>query len=115
MKLLALAAVGALACALATPSFAQAPAAAPADIPKASCGTPPALPGEKMMEDSSIRRRFEREIKAYGDCVKAYVAERQAAANALQAQAKAHADAANAAILEYNALMKKINEQASSK
>src|SRR3954451_3026092 len=115
MKIAAIAAAGALACALATPSFAQTAAPPAGDIPQPKCGTPPALPGERMMEDNTIRRRFEREIKTYGDCVKAYVAERQAAANALQSQAKAQADAANVAINEYNALMKKINEQASGK
>src|SRR3954454_22782510 len=103
MKILALAAAGALACGLATSSFAQAPGTAPAEVPKPNCSTPPNLPGEKMMEDNTIRRRFEREVKAYGDCVKAYVGERQASANALQSQAKAQADAANAAINEYNA------------
>jgi hypothetical protein len=115
MKILAIAAAGVLACAAASPSFAQTAAPASTEIPAPKCGTPPTLPGEKMMEDSTIRRRFEREIKTYGDCVKAYVSERQAAANALQAQAKAHADAANVAINDYNALMKKINEQAGGK
>ena len=114
MKPIALAAAGALACALATPSFAQAPAA-PAEIPKHTCGTPPTLPGERMMEDNTIRRRFERETKTYGDCVKAYVAERQAAANALQNQAKAQAEAANTAINEYNAAMKKYNDLSAGK
>ena len=46
---------------------------------------------------------------------KAYVAERQASAQALNTQAKAHADAANAAVIEYNAVLKKLNEQAAGK
>ena len=114
MKILAIAAAGALACALSTPSSAQTAAPA-AEIPQPKCGTPPPLPGDRMMEDNSIRRRFERETKTYGDCMKAYVAERQASIKALQEQAKAHEQAANAAVIEYNATMKKYNDQAAGK
>src|SRR5437868_15205491 len=97
MKKLAFVAAGVLACAFATaPSYAQQGAAA--EIPPPKCGAVPTLPGERMMEDATVRRRFERELKTYGDCVKAYVAERQASAQALQQQARAHADAANAAV-----------------
>ena len=111
MKMLAIAAAGVLAYAAATPSFAQ-PAA---EVPQIKCGAVPNVPGERMMEDSTIRHRFEREMKTYGECVKAYVAERQAAANALQAQAKAHLDAGNAAVVEYNATMKKLNDAQAGK
>jgi len=83
----------------------------PIDIPPVKCELPK-LPGARMMEDVSIRKRFERDIKAHGDCVKAYVAERHASAKALQEQAKAHADAGNAAVVEYNTALKAINEAA---
>ena len=83
----------------------------PIDIPPVKCELP-RLPGSRMMEDPSIRKRFERDIKAHGDCVKSYVAERQASAKALQEQAKAHADAGNAPVVEYNAALKAINEAA---
>ena len=112
MKTLAFIAAGVLAYAAAAPAFAQQAAA---DIPPPKCGAAPTLPGERMMEDPSIRRRFEREMKTYGDCVKAYVGERQASAQALQQQAKAHADAANAAVNEYNALLKKLNDTQAGK
>jgi len=114
MKTFAFAAAGAFALAIATaPALAQqAPAA---DVPPPKCGAAPTLPGERMMEDPSIRRRFEREMKTYGECVKAYVAERQVSAKALEAQAKAHAEAANAAVNEYNALLKKLNDTQSGK
>jgi hypothetical protein len=113
MKTLAFIAAGVLAyAASAAPAFAQQGAA---EVPPPKCGAAPQLPGERMMEDNSIRRRFEREMKTYGECVKGYVSERQASALALQQQAKAHADAANAAVNEYNALLKKLNEAQAGK
>ena len=114
MKTLILVAASVLAYAIATPALAQQPAAT-AEVPQHKCGQVPPMPGERMMEDRTIRNRFEREVKTYGDCVKAYVAERQASAQALNTQAKAHADAANAAVIEYNAVLKKLNEQAAGK
>ena len=114
MKILTTLAAGVLAYSLAAPAFAQQPPAV-ADVPAVKCGEVPKLPGERMMEDPSIRRRFERDIKTYGECVKAYVAERQASANALQAQAKAHAEAANAAVNDYNAVLKKLNDSQAGK
>ncbi|HET7730589.1 MAG TPA: hypothetical protein VFK48_11210 [Usitatibacter sp.] len=83
----------------------------PVDIPPMKCDKP-TLPGARMMEDRSIRMRFERDMKAHGDCVKAYVAQRQEAAKALQNAAKAHADAGNAAVNDYNAFVKETNEAA---
>ena len=100
----------------ATAAGAQQPATpAPADIPQMKCDPKPQMPGQKMMEDPSIRRRFEREMKTWGECVKAYVTERQAAAKSLQESAKAHADAGNAAVVEYNAFVKQQNDLASGK
>lgn len=79
------------------------------DVPAMKCEPKPELPGERMMEEPTVRRRFERDMKAYGDCVKAYVAERQAAAKSYQEAAKAQIDAANSAIVEYNAFAKQTN------
>ena len=108
MKMLAFVAAGALAYAVALPAAAQQ--AATPEVPPIDCGSAPNLPGDKMMEDAGLRRRFEREIKMYGECVKKYVAERQESIKGLQAQQKAHMEAANKAVNEYNALMKAMNE-----
>ena len=86
--------------------------AQPTDIPPLKCEPKPQLPGSKMMEEPSVRRRFERDMKAYGDCVKAYVAERHAAAKSHQEAAKANAEAGNVAVAEYNAFVKQTNEAA---
>jgi hypothetical protein len=93
---------------------ATAASAQPTDIPPMKCEAPQ-LPGARMMEDRGIRTRFERQIKAHGDCVKAYVAERQAAVKTHQDAMKAHSDAGNKAVEEYNALLKSMNEAAAGK
>ena len=86
------------ACALAN---AQPPA--PPEVPRHKCEPKPQLPGPRMMSDDSVRKRFQREIDAYKSCMKAYADERAAAA-------KAHTDAGNAAIGEYNDTMKALQE-----
>jgi hypothetical protein len=96
------------------PAFAQTPAPAPApaagtDIPPMKCETP-SLPSSTMMADNTIRKRFERDVKAYGDCVKAYVADRQKVAVSLQEAAKANIDVGNKSVNDYNALMQKFND-----
>jgi hypothetical protein len=73
------------------------------DVPKHKCEPKPVLPGPRMMSDDSVRKRFQREIDAYKSCMKAYADERAAAA-------KAHTDAGNAAISEYNDTMKALQE-----
>jgi len=110
MKNIVLAAAGALPLVVALAAGAQQ-AAAPAEIPKHSCNAP-TLPGSKMMEEATVRRRFENDMKMYGTCMKAYVAERQAAAMSLQNQARAQADAGNEAVKEYNAKVKEMNDLA---
>ena len=75
----------------------------PPDIPKHKCEPKPVLPGPRLMEDNSVRKRFQREIDAYKACMKAYADERAAAATA-------HTDAGNAAINEYNDTMKALQE-----
>ena len=110
MKSALAAAIAVLATAQAGFTLAQSPApVAPAtDIPPMKCEAPK-MPGERMMEDTTIRKRFERDVKAYGECVKGWVSERQATAEALQKAAKANVEAGNAAVNDYNALMAKFN------
>jgi hypothetical protein len=87
-------------------ALAQAPEAPkpPVDIPKPSCGTPPELPGRVMMQDSSVRKRFETDVQKFKECMKAYVDERQAAA-------KANAAAGNDAVNDFNAWAKALDEE----
>jgi hypothetical protein len=101
MKTIALAAALAVSCGVA---LAQAPApaaTASADVPKAKCEPKPAYPGRMAMQSDLRRNAFNRELKAYKDCMMAYVDERKAAYTGNLA-------AANAAIGEYNETMKKI-------
>ena len=108
MKSALAAAVAVLATAQAGFVLAQSPAAPASDIPPMKCDAP-TMPGERMMEDTSIRKRFERDVKTYGECVKGWVSERQASAEAHQKAAKANVEAGNAAVNDYNALMNKFN------
>lgn len=82
-------------------------AAAPPEVPKPRC-EPVKMPGSRMLQDKSVRRDFDRDMKAYKDCMTAYVDERTAAI-------KANQDAANAAINEYNGVMKALNEAQGAK
>ena len=83
---------------------AEAPKAPPPDVPKPDCGTPPELPGPTMMQDASVRKRFETDVSKFKDCMKAYVDARQAAA-------KANADAGNDAVNQFNAWAKALDEE----
>lgn len=75
----------------------------PTDVPKHKCEPLPPLPGPRMMQDPSVGKNFKRDVDAYRACMKAYADERAAAA-------KAHTEAGNAAINEYNDAMKALNE-----
>ena len=86
--------------ALALPALAET--AAP-EIPKPKCDPKPEYPGRLAMQVDTRRHSFEREIKAYRECMQAYIDERKAATSA-------NAAAGNAAIEDYNTVMKKINE-----
>jgi len=102
-------AVLALACAFAaTAALAQAPATAPAapavEMPKPKCDPVPAYPGRLAMSVESKRKVFERDMKNYETCMKAFLEERKAVI-------KANENGANAAIEGYNAVMKKIREE----
>ena len=77
-----------------TLSVAQTP-----DVPKLKCEPKPELPGARMMEEVSVRKRFQADLEIYKKCMTAYLDERKAVI-------KANETAANAAIEEYNATMK---------
>lgn len=97
MKRIALAAAFLLGAATA---FAQSPA----EVQKPKCEPKPDYPGRLAMTVDSKRKLFDREMKAYKECVMAYVEERKAAI-------KANDAAANAAVDEYNGVVKKIQEE----
>ena len=79
-----------------TLSVAQTP---PPDVPKLKCEPKPELPGARMMEEPSVRKRFQADLDTYKKCMTAYLDERKAVI-------KANETAANAAIEEYNGTMK---------
>jgi len=84
-------------------AFAVSAPFARAEVPKPKCEPKPEYPGRLAMQSDNRRRAFERDLKNYQECINAYLAERKAAM-------KAEEDAANATITDYNALMKKIND-----
>jgi hypothetical protein len=86
-----------------TCALANAQQPSPAEVPKHKCEPKPQMPGPRMMADDSVRKRFQREVDAYKACMKSYADERAAAA-------RAHTDAGNAAISEYNDTMKALQE-----
>jgi hypothetical protein len=92
-----------LAAALAAASFGAQAADAP-NIPQPKCDEAPKAPGKAMREDDFAMKRFKRDVKAYQDCMKVYIDERQAVM-------KANQDAANAAAEQYNKAMTEINDQ----
>ena len=83
---------------LAPPPAVAATAATLPPIPKPAC-TKPDFPG-RLATDSQMRA-FNKDIKAYLECMKQYATEQGAIA-------KSHTDAANAAIDEYNAYVKEL-------
>jgi hypothetical protein len=85
---------------VATGAFAQQ---ASQEVPKPSCEPKPVLPGARMREDSTAMRNFKRDHDKYRDCMNAYL-------DARKASIKAHESAANAAIEDFNATMKALND-----
>ena len=100
----ALLAAAPLAMAQSTDAAKPADAAKAPDVPKPNCGAAPELPGRTMMQDASVRKRFESDVQKFKECMKAYVDERQAAA-------KAHAAAGNEAVNEFNAWVKALDDE----
>ena len=90
---------------IATSAIAQQPAApaAPAvvNVPGPKCDPKPEWPGR--LASDTRRKLFDREMKAYKDCMNVYLEDRKA-------HLKAHEQAANAAIEEHNTVMKKVAE-----
>lgn len=101
--------LAAFACALtlATPALAQAPTATPPVIAPHAC-TKPEFPG-KVAVDAKIKRWIN-EFKAYTECLKAYIGERNAAIDANAKSAKAAVDEFNSSVTEFNATMKTLQE-----
>ena len=86
----------------ATAALAQAPAAPAApEVPPAKCEPKPAYPGLKALQDERKRETFQKDLKSYQDCIKAYVGDRKAAVDANNA-------AMRTAVEEHNAIMTKI-------
>ena len=86
----------------ATAAFAVGAAAAqPTDVPKHSCSPKPTYPGLKAMKSDVEVKAFEASMKAYKDCIVAYISDRKTSA-------KAHQSAENTAASEYNETMGKI-------
>ena len=81
---------------------AQAQQSAP-EVPKHKCEPKPQMPMRALMSDNATRKKFQREVDEYKNCMKAYADERAAAA-------KAHTEAGNAAIGEYNETMKALQD-----
>jgi hypothetical protein len=94
----------AIAAAIAAVAVSTSAFAAPeVQVPKHKCEAAPEVPGRVVSQQRGVRERFEKDLKAYQDCMTAYLEERKAAM-------KAHQEAANATIEEYNAAMRAINE-----
>jgi hypothetical protein len=74
------------------------------DVPKPKCEPIPEHPGRLGMTVESKRKKFNNDVKNYQDCMKAYLDLRNATM-------KANQEAANVAIENYNALMKKLNDE----
>jgi len=79
-------------------AFAQAP-----EVPKHKCEPKPEYPGRLALERERDRVAFQRDIKKYETCIKAFIEERKAVVAAQQT-------AVNAAIEEYNATLAEINK-----
>ena len=73
-------------------------AADPPQVEKHKCEPKPQMPGPALRRDAMVVKRLQREIDEYKNCMKAYADERAA-------HSKAHTEACNAAINEYNATM----------
>ena len=91
-----------IAAALLAAGLAQAHPAAP-EVPKHKCDPKPQAPMRALLNDNATRKKFQREMDEYKNCMKAYADERNAAA-------RAHSEAGNAAINEYNDTMKALQE-----
>ena len=97
---------------LAGAALAQAPAAAPGAAPAASastCAKPGAHPGR--LSSDRQRQGWDKEVRAWQDCQKKYVAEIQAKADEAVKTANAAVAQSNAAVADYNDTVKAIQAQ----
>ena len=83
-------------------SGAISPFAQAEDVPKHKCEPKPEYPGRLALQSDTRRGLYEREVKAYQACMNKYLDERKVVM-------KANEENANAAITEYNAVMKALN------
>jgi hypothetical protein len=81
--------------------LAAGAAAAQEEVPKHSCDPKPAYPGLKAMKSDVEVKAFEASMKAYKECIVAYISARKSSV-------KAHQNAENAAASEYNDVIGKI-------
>jgi hypothetical protein len=87
----------------ATVPVSLAQSTAPTDVPKMKCEPKPQLPGARLMEEPSVRKRFQADLDTYKKCMNEYLDARKAAI-------KANEVAANTAIEEYNGTMKALQD-----
>ena len=91
-------AIAAAFCLGASVASAQAP-----ETPKHKCEPKPEFPGRIAMQSERSRNAFQREVKNYEACMKAFVEERKAIITV-------NTTAVNAAIAEYNATVSALNK-----
>jgi len=98
---------------LAGAALAQAPAPAPAPtapLPSvaAHACTKPEFPGK--VAPQSRQKKWSEEFKAYVECLKTYIGERNAAIEANSKAAKSAVDEFNTNVAEFNAQVKSLSE-----
>ena len=93
-RALAFAATSLFACGV----FAQAP-----EVPKAKCEPKPVYPGSKAMQDAEKTEAFQKQLKDYQECIRAYIAERRAVIQANDTAMRAAADEHNTVISKVRA------------
>jgi hypothetical protein len=76
-------------------------AVAQEEVPKHNCDPKPSYPGLKAMKSDVEVKAFEGSMKAYKECIVAYISARKTSV-------KAHQSAENAAASEYNEVIGKI-------
>ncbi len=84
-----------------TPAPAPAPATA-VTVPASTCVKPAKYPGSKATE--ARKTAWQNDVKAWGDCVKVYVAD-------LRAQIDARIKTANTTIEDYNTALKELQAE----
>ena len=91
---------------IAMPGFAQIelPKVPPVDPPKHKCEDPGEYPGRVGMLNDERRKRFERQLEAYKQCMLTFI-------ETSKANMKAQETAVRATIDEYNGKMKKYSEE----